>query len=236
MNFPNNTIPQNHSSTEIMNAFMRGVYNWMALGLSITAVTAWLVVSSQSIVQFIFGARYIYWFFIIAELGLVLYLSFAINRMSPMMAICMFVLYSFLSGLTISIVFMIYTLASIFQAFLICAGMFAAMSIYGATTKRDLTSWGSFLFMGLLGIIIAMAVNIFIIRSDKLSMIISGIGVIVFTGLTAYDTQKLKKIGMSVSAKDEDKMYRFTIMGALTLYLDFINLFLKILRLTGRRR
>jgi FtsH-binding integral membrane protein len=167
--------------------------------------------------------------------GLVLGLSGAVHRMSAGMATGLFLLYSALNGATLSVILLVYTAASIFKAFIVCTGMFAAMSVYGATTKKDLTSWGSFLFMGLIGIIIASIVNIFM-ASSALDFVISGVGVLIFTGLTAYDTQKLKVMGESAPMDDALAIRRGTILGALTLYLDFINLFLFLLRFFGSSR
>jgi FtsH-binding integral membrane protein len=172
------------------------------------------------------------WVLIIAELGLVFWLSFRIQKMSPATAASAFLVYSLLNGLTLSVVLFAYTQASVFQAFAVTAAMFGAMSVYGLVTKKDLTSWGSFFFMGLIGIILASIVNYFL-KSGALNMTISVIGVFVFVGLTAYDTQKLKAFAMHAEG---DRVTNFAVIGALALYLDFINLFLMILRLMGGRR
>lgn len=211
--------------------FIRSVYAWMFGGLLLTAMAAaWVVVSPP--MQSLVASTWI--FLVIIELGLVVFLSFRINRMSPAAAASSFLVYSLLNGLTLSGIFFVYSLGSIFQAFVVAGGMFAAMSIYGYTTKKDLTSWGSFLFMGLIGIILAAVVNFFF-RSAMMSFVISVIGVIVFVGLTAYDTQKLKSYAM-VAAGAGERATNLAVIGALALYLDFINLFLMLLRLFGGNR
>ncbi|NCC26324.1 MAG: Bax inhibitor-1/YccA family protein [Deltaproteobacteria bacterium] len=219
----------------VLNAFMQGVYQWMAAGLGMTALVAWTVASSETMVQIIFGNQLLFWGLIIGELGLVLWLSAGISKMSAGMATGMFLLYSAMNGATLSIILLAYTGASVAATFVVCAGMFAAMSVYGMVTKKDLTSWGSFLFMGLIGIILASVVNIFL-KSPGLHFVISGIGVLVFVGLTAYDTQRLKAMGESAPMDDAVAIRRGTILGALTLYLDFINLFLMLLRFFGQSR
>ncbi len=220
---------------EVLNAFMRGVYQWMALGLGLTGIIAYFTATSPTLLQIIFGNPLVMWGLLIGELLLVIGLSAGISKLSGSTATFLFLLYSGLNGLTLSAIFLVYTTSSIASTFLICAGMFAAMSIYGLTTKKDLTSLGSFLFMGLIGIIIASIVNIFL-KSSAFQFVISGIGVIVFVGLTAYDSQKLKLMGESAPYDDALAIRRGTILGALTLYLDFINLFLMLLRFFGQSR
>ena len=212
------------------NALIRQVYAWMGAGLLVTALSAFVTISSPVIINAVVGNRLLFYGLLIGELGLVVALSAAINRLSAGTATLMFLIYSALNGVTFSIVFRVYTAESIGSTFLITAGMFGAMSIYGSTTKKDLTSWGSFLFMGLIGIVIASVVNIFV-GSSAVSWVVSAIGVIVFTGLTAYDTWKIK--AMAAAGEGGRKP---AIIGALTLYLDFINLFLMLLRFTGRER
>lgn len=184
--------------------------------------------------QFVFGNRFVFYGLIIAELGLVMALSAAINRISASSATLLFLGYSALNGITFAAIFLVYTGSSIASVFLITSGTFAAMSIYGYATQRDLTGFGSFLFMGLIGIIIASLVNFFL-HSEMIYWITSYIGVFIFVGLTAYDTQKIKQIGQAgfTSAEDQQKA---AIIGALRLYLDFINLFLMLLRIMGNRR
>jgi uncharacterized protein len=212
------------------NALIRQVYAWMGAGLTITAFMALITLSSPVILEAIAGNRLVFYGLMIGELALVFTLSGAINRLSATVATLLFVAYSALNGVTLSIVALVYTANSITSTFVITAGMFGAMSVYGYMTKRDLTSWGSFLFMGLIGVVIASIVNIFV-GNSALSWVISGIGVIVFTGLTAYDTWKIKE--MAAQGTEGRKP---AILGALTLYLDFINLFLMLLRFTGNRR
>jgi FtsH-binding integral membrane protein len=212
------------------NALIRQVYAWMGAGLAITAFMALITLSSPVILNAITGNRLVFYGLMMGELALVFTLSGAINRLSATAATLLFVAYSALNGVTLSTMALVYTANSIASTFVITAGMFGAMSIYGYMTKRDLTSWGSFLFMGLIGVVIALVINIFI-GSSAVSWFISGIGVIVFTGLTAYDTWKIKEL-----AAQGTEGRKPAILGALTLYLDFINLFLMLLRFTGNRR
>jgi uncharacterized protein len=212
------------------NALVRQVYAWMGVGLAITAFMALVTLSSPLLFNAIAGNRLVFFGMMIGELALVFTLSGAISRLSASVATLLFVAYSALNGVTLSVVALVYTANSIASTFVITAGMFGAMSIYGYMTRRDLTSWGSFLFMGLIGVVIASVVNIFV-GSSAVSWVISGIGVLVFTGLTAYDTWKIKE--MAVQGTEGRKP---AILGALTLYLDFINLFLMLLRFTGDRR
>jgi len=212
------------------NALIRQVYAWMGAGLTVTAFMALVTLSTPTILNAILGNRLLFFGLMIGELALVFTLSGAINKLSTSTATLIFLAYSALNGVTLSVVALAYTANSIASTFVITAGMFGAMSIYGFATKRDLTSWGSFLFMGLIGVVIASVVNIFV-GSSTVSWFISGIGVIVFTGLTAYDTWKIK--AMAAQGIEGRKP---AILGALTLYLDFINLFLMLLRFTGNRR
>ena len=225
------------SRSEILvNDFVRSVYNWMAVGLCLTGAVAFYVSSSEAMMRFIFGNSMVFIVLILAELGLVFAISGMINKMSASTATSLFVLYSALNGVTLSFIFLAYTSTSIASTFFICGGTFVACSIYGWTTKKDLTSMGGFLTMGLIGIIIASLVNMFI-RSSAMNMIISYIGVIVFVGLTAYDTQKLKNMAMTQPAGADGAVVRKgAILGALSLYLDFINLFLMLLRIFGQGR
>lgn len=214
--------------------FVTKVMWWMCLALLTTAGVAWYVVSSESIMRTIFTNQMLFIGLIIAEFGCVIAISAAINRLSAMAATGLFFLYSALTGATISVVFVAYTQQSIFTTFLITAGTFAAMGIYGYTTKRDLTSVGSLAFMGLIGIILASVLNWFV-RSTLLYTAVTYIGVLVFVGLTAYDAQKIKKMGAHLAEGSEAEQ-KGAIIGALRLYLDFINLFLLLLRIFGRRR
>ena len=230
MSYPYRSMPSTQARVEVVNAFMRGVYGWMCLGLLLTAAASAFTVSSPAMMQAIFGNQILFFGLIIVEFGLVLGISAAINRLSAGTASGLFLLYSALNGVTLAAIFAVYAKAVIINAFLVTGGMFGAMSLYGLLTRRDLTSLGSFLFMGLIGIIIASVVNIFT-KSAMMDFIISCVGVLVFLGLTAYDTQKLKVMGEMAPADDATAVRRGTILGALTLYLDFINLFLMMLRL-----
>jgi hypothetical protein len=229
------TATRTETSVSAVNAYMRGVYQWMTIGLGLTAVVAYAMLSSPSAMETLGANPALFFGLIIGELLLVVAISGAINKMSAATASGLFLLYSGLNGVTLSAILLLYTGASVFSTFLVCAGMFGAMSVYGMTTKKDLTSMGSFLFMGLMGIIIASIVNIFL-QSPAMHFVISGVGVLVFTGLTAYDTQKLKAMGESAPMDDATAVRRGTILGALTLYLDFINLFLMLLRFMGQGR
>ena len=213
-----------------ITAFIRSVYGWMAGGLLVTTLASLWVVQSTAMQQLILGNRGVMWFLILAELGLVFFLSFRIQKISAGTAAASFLVYSLLNGLTLSVIFFAYTTASIVLAFGVAAGMFGAMAIYGLATKRDLTSWGSFFFMGLIGLIICSVVNIFL-KSSALGWTISIIGVFVFLGLTAYDNQKLKAMAVASGPTEN-----YAVIGALSLYLDFINLFLFLLRIFGSRR
>lgn len=230
-------IPLARTQTQIrVNEFIRSVYNWMAIGLSLTGFIAYYVSNNEFLSRLIFGNQLVFFGLIISELVLVFSLAARINKMRASTATGMFILYAALNGATLAAIFLIYTRSSITSTFFICAATFVACSIYGMTTKRDLTSLGGFMVMGLIGIIIASVVNLFI-RSAGMNLIISYIGVIVFVGLTAYDTQKLKSMALSQPADlDAGVLRKGAVFGALTLYLDFINLFLMLLRILGSNR
>jgi uncharacterized protein len=218
-----------------VNDFIRSVYNWMAIGLITTGFVAFYVASSPSLIRFVFGNKILFFGLIIAELALVFTISSRVHKMQASTATALFIIYSALNGATLSFIFLIYTASSITSTFFICAATFIGCSIYGWVTKRDLTSIGGFMMMGLFGIIIASVVNIFI-RSSGMTMIISYIGVLVFIGLTAYDTQQLKTMAQTQPDGLEAAVIRKgAILGALKLYLDFINLFLMLLRILGNR-
>ncbi len=230
------TLSGLHVDQEAVNALLARVFNWMAIGLCLTGFAAFLTASSPYLLQIIFGNKAIFLGLIVVELCIVFYLSARVHKLSPQTATGIFIGYAILNGLTIAAIFLLYTMSSIASTFFITAGMFGAMAIYGRVTKRDLTGLGSFMIMGLFGIIIASVVNIFM-QSSELAWITSGIGVIVFTGLTAYDVQKIARIGASgIMQQGEAAIQRTAIMGALSLYLDFINLFLSLLQLMGNRR
>jgi FtsH-binding integral membrane protein len=216
-----------------VNAFVRGVYNWMTLGLALTGVVAYLVASNEPVLRFVFQAR---WLFFIGEIALVFFLAARIQRLKASTATAMFMIYAALNGATLSFIFLVYTGSAIATTFFICAATFFAMSVYGWTTKRDLTGLGQFLFMGVIGILIASVVNIFM-KSHGMQMIISYIGVLVFTALTAYDTQKIKTMALSQPAGLSAGVVRKgAIMGALQLYLDFILMFQYLLFILGGSR
>lgn len=237
MNFENNTatLPRSASRVEVMNAFMRSIYNWMAMGLGLTAVIS-CAITYTPLGAFFFtetgsliglGAM-------IVSFVLAMYLQIRVQKLSASAAAGLFIAYSALMGVGLSYVLIAYTPGSVASAFVAAAGMFAGMSLYGLFTKKDLTSWGSILFMGLIGIIIAMVVNIFL-GSNILTMAISAIGVVIFCGLTAYDTQLFREMGENIPHNDATAVRRGVVIGALRLYLDFINLFLMLLRLMGNR-
>jgi FtsH-binding integral membrane protein len=223
----------------LAKTFLSGVFMWMFLALGITAATAWTVATTPSLISLLVnpetgGMSVLGWVVLLAPLGLVLLMSAGFQRLSATTMVLIFVLYSVLMGASLSFIFLAYTGASIAKTFVITSGMFGVMAVVGYTTKTDLSKFGSIMFMGLIGIIIASVVNMFM-RSEMMDYIISFIGVLVFTGLTAYDVQKLKRIGAGVGVENETSR-KLTIMGALTLYLDFINLFLFLLRFFGDRR
>lgn len=217
-----------------LRSFMLKVYNYMAIALGVSGGVAYFASTSETLMNAIYGNQILSWVVMLAPLGMVLYLSFRINKMSFKAAQTTFWAYSAIMGLSLSYIFLIYTGASIAKTFFIAASMFGAMSLYGYTTKRDLTAMGSFLIMGVIGLVIAMVVNLFV-QSGMMSMIISGLAVIIFTGLVAYDTQKLKTIYYQVAGNTE-AAGKAAVMGALNLYLDFINLFIHLLRFMGDRR
>jgi FtsH-binding integral membrane protein len=213
----------------ITATFMSKVYSWMTLALAITGFIAMYVYNSTAFINFTKENSLVFMLFFLAELGTVWYLMKKLDKLSYMTAILVFILYSVLSGFTFSIIIYNYTLASIASTFFITAGTFAVMSVAGFYTKKDLSGFGSIMIMGLVGVIIATVVNFFL-KSEMLNYIISYIGVMVFVGLTAYDTQKIKLMATQVDGENAKKA---SIMGALTLYLDFVNLFLYLLRVMG---
>ena len=227
---------------EGLRAYMLKIYNYMAAGLALTGIVAMYSAQSEAVLNALYvmqgnavvGMKPLAWIVMFAPLGLVLYLSFGLRKMSLMTAQISYWVYAAVMGLSLSTIFLTYTGESIARVFFITAGTFGGMSLYGYTTKRDLTGIGSFLMAGLIGIIIASLVNFFL-HSSSLQFAISVIAVLVFVGLTAYDTQKLKALYSEASASDE-WAGKIVIMGALTLYLDFINLFLQLLYLFGDRR
>ena len=212
---------------------MRKVYVWMTLALVITGFTAYGVATSPGIQQLVFGNSIVMWGLIIAEFALVIGVSAAINKLSLTTATLMFILYSVINGALLSSIFLIYTASSIATVFFITAGTFGAMALVGYTTKTDLTSMGKILFMALIGLVIATLVNLFV-KSSGFTLILSYVGVLIFVGLTAYDSQKIKQ--MMLQAPDAgESAQKLALLGALTLYLDFINLYIYLLRIFGKR-
>ena len=239
LNRPFNIAGQQEQTLPVAKTFLSGVFMWMFLALGITAATAYLFATTPSLIGMLInpetGSMSITgWVVMLAPLGMVLWMSMGFQKMSASTMVLVFVLYSLLMGASLSFIFLMYTGASIAKTFLITASMFGVMAVVGYTTKTDLSKFGSILMMGLIGIIIASVVNMFM-RSGTMDYIISFLGVLIFTGLTAYDVQKLKRIGAQMGSEGE-MTRKFTIMGALTLYLDFINLFLFLLRFFGNRR
>jgi len=215
-----------------LRRYMLGVYNYMAAGVAITGVVAYFVANTPSVYNAIFGSG-LMWVAILAPVALVFVISFGINRMQASTAQMLFWAYAALMGVSLATIFSAYTGVSIARVFFISAGSFAALSLYGYTTKKDLTGFGSFLFMGLIGILLASVVNMFL-ASSALHFTISVVGVLVFAGLTAYDTQRIKSI--YYEGDGSEVMAKKSVMGALTLYLDFINLFIMLMQLLGDRR
>jgi len=221
-------------ATDISKRFLINVYNWMTIGLAITGIVAFFLSRSDSFVDFIMETPGIFWAILILQLVVVFAMSFAINKIPSIVAIIAFLFYSFLTGVTFSVLFLIYTGESIALTFFVCAGMFGAVSFYGYITKRDLSGLGTFMYMGLIGLILATIVNLFL-QNSVIYWITTYAGVIIFTGLTAYDTQKIKNISTQTDYSSEEGK-KIAILGALTLYLDFINLFIMLLRLFGQRK
>lgn len=229
----NQILYRNDATEAECNAMLRKVYLWMCAALVITGLVAYYVSNSYMILSYIYSSRWVLWTIIFGEFGLVIGLSAAINRISATAATLMFILYALLNGLLMSSIFMVYSISSIGTTFFVTAGTFGAMAVYGSVTKKDLTKLGSLLLMALIGLIIATLVNLFL-KNGVMDMVISGIGVLVFVGLTAYDAQKIK--GLLYGAVEEESTNKLAVLGALSLYLDFINLFLYLLRFLGRRK
>ncbi len=216
-------------------AFVNRVYGWMCAGLLLTAVVAKYVLSSKALLMAIVGNQALFLGLIFGELGLVMAISWGINRISAMTATLLFLLYSALTGMTIAVILLLYTSSSVASTFFITSSTFGVLAVYGHVTKTDLTSVGNICFMALIGMIIASVVNIFL-GSAAIYWITTFIGVAVFVGLTAYDAQKIKNMGAATAGLGDDETQKYAIMGPLALYLDFINLFLLLLRLFGKRR
>lgn len=215
-----------------VTAFLSKVYGWMFLGLLITAGTAVAVASSQTLIETFILNRILFWGLVLGELGLVFYLSARVDKIAPATAAGLFMLYSALTGITSSVILLVYTGASIASTFVITAAMFGALALFGTYTKRSLAGVGQFMFMGLIGLIIASIVGLFW-QNSALQFVISVVGVLVFTGLTAWDAQRLKQMAVSLP---DGRVGSYAVVGALSLYLDFINLFFFLLRFMGGRR
>jgi len=221
-----------YRDADVLATFLRGVYGWMCGGLAVTAMSAWLVASSPALTGAIFGNRVVFWILALVQLGIVFTLSARVDRMAPRTASLLFVAYSALTGVTLSAILLVFTGESVFATFAVTAGMFGTLALYGTVTRRSLSGLGQFLFMGLVGLVLASIVGIFW-HNDGFQFLISFIGVIVFAGLTVYDAQRLKSLAFATSTGPTSGA---TIVGALALYLDFINLFLFLLRFLGNRR
>lgn len=219
---------------ERVNSYVASVYGWMTLGLFVTALSGVVALSSRSFVLYVLFNRFAFFGIIIAELLLVVYLSTRIAKISLSQARAVFLIYSALNGITLGIILLAFTGASVVSTFMIAAGTFGVMAIYGYSAKRDLTSLGSLAMMGLWGIILASIVNLFL-KNDAAQWVVTYLGIAVFVGLTAYDSQKIREIAQS-GAHDEAALKKLSILGALTLYLDLINLFLLLLRIFGKRK
>jgi hypothetical protein len=235
----NNISNFNTSQTQLdlsqsISVFLTKVYNWMALALLVTGLVAYFTADSEMMIKAIFGNKILFFGLIIGEIALVGYISARIHKISAYTATLLFLAYSILNGLTLAFIFMAYTSESIGSTFIITAGTFGAMSLYGYATKTDLSKIGNIAFMALIGIIIASVVNMFL-QSSTMMWIITYVGVLIFVALIAYDTQKLKRIAIQGFENEED-MSKGAVLGALTLYLDFINLFLFLLRIFGNRK
>jgi len=233
-----NISNQQTDTLALSKSFLSNVFSWMFMGLLATAGMAWIFADNPSLMGLLIsetgGMTMLGWIAMLSPIGFVLLMSFGFQKLSSSALMLLFIAYSVIMGISLSFIFLAYSLGSIATTFVITAGMFGAMALLGYTTKTDLTKFGSIMFMGLIGIIIASVVNMFL-GSATMDYIISFLGVLIFTGLTAYDVQKLKRIGASVGTSGETSR-KMIVMGALTLYLDFINLFLFLLRFLGNRR
>ena len=225
-------FPGSVATAERVTAFLRAVYGWMCAGLVVTGVVAWLVASSPALLQVLLGNYLLVIGLFIGQLALVFFLSARAHTLAPGTATAVFLGYAALTGVTLSVLVLAYTGASIATTFMVTAGMFGALAFYGTTTSRSLAGVGQFMFMGLIGLILASIVGLFW-HSDALQFLISVVGVIVFTGLTAWDAQRLKQMALEIP---RDRVGSYAIVGALALYLDFLNLFLFLLRFLGARR
>lgn len=235
MNSYNDELAMSRGLSINMPGLMKDVYAWMAIALLITGATAYLTAHTPILLGLVLGTKFAMWGLLIATFALVWHLSSALPRMSLKTATAMFIIYSVLNGLTMAAVFVVYTMTSIASVFLITAGTFGVMSVYGYVTKTDLSRIGNICLMALFGVIIATVVNFFF-ENSFLELALSYVGILIFVGLTAYDTQKIKEIAMTHDMGATDEGQKMAIMGALALYLDFINLFLYMLRIFGDRK
>jgi hypothetical protein len=231
---------QSSQNATVAKSFMTQVFGWMTLAMSVTAITAYWFASSPSMMTTLFnfqtgGMTGLGWIVTLAPIGFVLLMSFGFQKLSPAVLTLLFITFSVLMGMSLSFILLVYTAASVFKTFAVTALMFGVMAVTGYTTKTDLTKFGSIMMMGMVGLLIAMVVNFFL-HSSTMDYIISIIGVLVFTGLTAYDVQRLKNLGSSASSYGAEGLRKLSILGALTLYLDFINLFIFLLRFLGDRK
>jgi FtsH-binding integral membrane protein len=229
---PDTAFSTPFSAEERISTFLRSVYGWMCAGLAITALVAFFVASTPGLAFTLVRTPFLMMGLVIAQLGLVFALSMRVQKMASGTASALFILYSALTGVTMSLILLAYTASSVASTFAIAAGMFGSMALYGTVTSRSLAGWGQFLFMGLIGVVIASFVGMFW-HNDGFQFVLGFIGVIVFTGLAAYDAQRLKAMALALPSGGTGA---YAVVGALTLYLDFVNLFLMLLRLTGDRR
>ena len=232
---PGAVLTTPYAAEERVTSFLRSVYGWMCAGLALTALVAWYVASSPSLVTTLVRTPFLALGLMVVQFGLVAVLSLRVQRMAASTAAALFLAYSALTGVTMSFVLLAYTRESVASTFVVAAATFGAMALYGTVTKRSLAGWGQFLFMGLIGVVIASVVGMFW-QSDGLEFILGFCGVIVFTGLAAYDAQRLKAMALAIPSASGAGTSSYSVVGALTLYLDFINLFLMLLRFLGDRR
>ena len=224
-----------YKSRFAVSAILKNVYLWMTMALAISGLTAMLVAGNAELMQTIYAGRGTLFVLFLVQFGLIWLISARIGSMSFVTATLLYIAYSVVTGVTLSSIFLLFTTGSIASVFFITAGTFATLSIYGFVTKKDLSTWRSYLIMGLIGLIIASIVNWFL-ASEMMYWIISYVGVAIFIGLTAYDTQKIKQLAYACNMEDEETRNKVALLGAITLYLDFINLFLYILRIFGKRK
>lgn len=230
-----NDLVNTYASKAAQSTLMRNVYSWMTLALVITGFVSLYMAKSQTLLSMIMQNSMLLWILLIAEIGLVIFLSARIHRISFTTATLLFIAYSILNGVTMAFIFLIYTMTSIATTFFVTAGTFGVMALYGYVTKKDLSRIGNICIMALIGLIIATVVNIFL-KNTMMDLIISGIGILLFVGLTAYDSQKIKQLLTADDIEVNETTQKIAFLGSITLYLDFINLFLYLLRFLGDRK